>query len=92
LLIWRIGGDLLFASIGHVLFASIGHVREALQASLDARPEVKRVLLDFGPVDFIDVTTSDELLSLIKELKTKASRSLSHERVTSFETIRGLPG
>src|SRR5215471_14363283 len=63
LLIWRIGGDLFFASIGHV--------REALQASLDTRAEVKRVLLDFGPVNFIDVTASDELLNLIKELKNK---------------------
>ena len=63
LLIWRIGGDLFFASIGHV--------RETLQASLDARPEVQRVLLDFGPVNFIDVTASDELLSLIKELKNQ---------------------
>jgi anti-anti-sigma factor len=63
LLIWRIGGDLFFASIGHV--------REALQASLDARAEVKRVLLDFGPVNFIDVTASDELLSLIKKLKNQ---------------------
>src|SRR4029450_9380164 len=63
LLIWRIGGDLFFASIGHV--------REALQASLDARAEVKRVLLDFGAVNFIDVTASDELLSLIKQLKNQ---------------------
>src|SRR5215813_13500333 len=63
LLIWRVGGDLFFASIGHV--------REALQASLAARPEVKRVLLDFGPVNFIDVTASDELSGLIKELKNQ---------------------
>ena len=63
LLIWRIGGDLFFASIGHV--------REALQVSLDAQAEVKRVLLDFGPVNFIDVTASDELLSLIKKLKNR---------------------
>jgi anti-anti-sigma factor len=63
LLIWRIGGDLFFASIGHV--------REALQASLDTRAEVKRVLLDFGAVNFIDVTASDELLTLIKELKNQ---------------------
>jgi len=61
LLIWRIGGDLFFASIGHV--------RDALQASLAARPEVKRVLLDFGPVNFIDVTASDELLGFIKQLE-----------------------
>jgi anti-anti-sigma factor len=63
LLILRIGGDLFFASVGHV--------SEALKASLAARPEVKRVLLDFGPVNFIDITASDELLSLIKELKNR---------------------
>jgi high affinity sulfate transporter 1 len=61
LLIWRIGGDLFFASIGHM--------REALQASLAARADVKRVLLDFGAVNFIDVTASDDLLSLIKQLE-----------------------
>jgi MFS superfamily sulfate permease-like transporter len=63
LLIWRIGGDLYFASIGHV--------SEALEASLVARPEVKRVLLDFSQVNFIDVSASDELLRLIKELKSR---------------------
>jgi SulP family sulfate permease len=62
-LILRIGGDLFFASVGHV--------SEALKASLAARPDVKRVLLDFGPVNFIDITASDELLSLIKELRTR---------------------
>ena len=61
LLIWRIGGDLFFASIGHV--------REALQASLDAQAEVKRVLFDFGAVNFIDVTASDELLGFINKLE-----------------------
>ena len=61
LLIWRIGGDLFFASIGHV--------RGALQASLDAQAEVKRVLFDFGAVNFIDVTASDELLGFIKKLE-----------------------
>ena len=63
LLIWRIGGDLFFASIGHV--------RAALKASLDARPDVKRVLLDFGPVNHIDVSAGDALLSLIKELQAR---------------------
>ena len=63
LLIWRIGGDLFFASVGHV--------SEALKASLAARPDVKRVLLDFGPVNFIDVSASDELLSLIKKLQSR---------------------
>jgi SulP family sulfate permease len=62
-LILRIGGDLFFASVGHV--------SEALKASLAARPDVKRVLLDFGPVNFIDITASDELLSLIKELRSR---------------------
>jgi len=61
LLILRIGGDLFFASVGHVC--------QALKASLAARPDVKRVLLDLGPVNFIDITASDELLSLIKELR-----------------------
>jgi SulP family sulfate permease len=63
LLILRIGGDLFFASVGHVC--------EALKALLAARPDVKRVLLDFGPVNFIDITASDELLSLIKELRSR---------------------
>ena len=57
LLIWRIGGDLFFASIGHV--------GEALKASLDAR------FLDFSQVNFIDSTASDEFLRLINELKNR---------------------
>jgi len=61
LLIWRIGGELFFASIGYV--------REELKASLAARPDVKQVLLDFGPVNFIDVSGGDELLGIIKELQ-----------------------
>jgi MFS superfamily sulfate permease-like transporter len=32
---------------------------------------VKRVLLDFSQVNFIDISASDELLSLIKELKNR---------------------
>ena len=63
LLIWRIGGDLFFASIGRM--------SEALEATLTARPDVKRVLLDFEPVNHTDVTGCDELLSLIKELHTR---------------------
>jgi high affinity sulfate transporter 1 len=63
LLIWRIGGDLFFASIGHM--------RRALEVTLDARKDVQRVLLDFASVDFIDVSACDELLSLIKELKNR---------------------
>jgi high affinity sulfate transporter 1 len=63
LLIWRMGGDLFFASIGRVA--------ETLRAALKARPDVKRVLLDFSQVNFIDITASDTLLSLVKELKAR---------------------
>jgi MFS superfamily sulfate permease-like transporter len=62
-LIWRIGGDLFFASIGYT--------GTALKASLAARPDLKRVLLDFAPVNMIDVSACDELLSLIKELQSR---------------------
>ena len=41
-----------------------------MKASRAARPDVKRVLLDFAPVNFIDVSAGDELLSLIKDLQT----------------------
>ena len=61
LLIWRTGGDLFFASIGHL--------SAALKASLAARPDVKRVLLDCASVNFIDVSAGDELLGLIKALQ-----------------------
>jgi high affinity sulfate transporter 1 len=63
LLIWRIGGDLFFASIGYT--------SATLKASLAARPDVKCVLLDFAPVNFIDISAADGLLSLIKELQTR---------------------
>ena len=61
LLIWRMGGDLFFASIEHM--------STALKASLAARPDVKRVLLVCAAVNFIDVSAGDELLGLIKELQ-----------------------
>lgn len=63
LLIWRVGGDLFFASIGHMI--------AALRASLAARPDVKCALLDFAAVNFIDVSAGDALLSLIKELQNR---------------------
>jgi MFS superfamily sulfate permease-like transporter len=63
LLIWRMGGSLFFASIGHL--------NEGLKAALAARPDVKRVLLDFSSVNFIDVSAGDALLSLIRELKDR---------------------
>ncbi|MDI4238832.1 SulP family inorganic anion transporter [Bradyrhizobium sp. Arg237L] len=61
LLIWRMGGDLFFASIGHM--------STALRASLAARSDVTRVLLDCAAVNFSDVSAGDELLGLIKELQ-----------------------
>jgi MFS superfamily sulfate permease-like transporter len=63
LLIWRMGGTLFFASIGHL--------NEGLKAALAARPDVKRVLLDFSLVNAIDVSAGDALLSLIRELKDR---------------------
>lgn len=72
LLIWRIGGDLFFASIGNV--------SAALRAALAKRPDVKHLLLDFGPVNFIDITASDELLGLIKDLQ-KHNISVAFARV-----------
>jgi SulP family sulfate permease len=61
LLIWRIGGDLFFASIGYT--------NATLKASLVARPDVKRVLLDFAAVNVIDISAADGLLSLVNELQ-----------------------
>jgi MFS superfamily sulfate permease-like transporter len=61
LLIWRVAGDLFFASIGYI--------STALEASIAARPEVKCVLLDCAAVNFIDVSAGDELLALINELQ-----------------------
>jgi high affinity sulfate transporter 1 len=63
LLIWRMAGDLFFASIGHM--------NRALKEALAGRSDVKCVLLDFAPVNFIDVSAGDELLSLIKELQKR---------------------
>src|SRR5262249_14721127 len=63
LLIWRIGGDLFFASIGYA--------GQTLRATLDARPDVKRVLMDFSQVTFIDITAADGFLNLVKELKNR---------------------
>jgi sulfate permease, SulP family len=61
LLIWRIGGDLFFASVGNI--------GAGLRTSVAATPDLKRVLLDFASVDFIDITAGDELLRLVRELQ-----------------------
>jgi sulfate permease, SulP family len=63
LLIWRISGDLFFASVRRV--------SEELKAALAARPQVKRVLLDCSAVNTIDVTAADELLHLVKKLQNQ---------------------
>jgi SulP family sulfate permease len=64
LLIWRVGSDLFFASIGHI--------ETALKSSLvQIRPPVKHVLFDFSAVNYIDISACDELISFIKELKNQ---------------------
>jgi len=62
LLIWRAGGDLFFASIGHF--------NEGLKAALAAsRPRVTHVLLDADSVNFIDTSATDALLISIREFQ-----------------------
>jgi sulfate permease, SulP family len=62
LLIWRVGGDLFFASIGHF--------EEGLSAALAAsRSPVQHVLVDAESINFIDATASDELVAFLKKLK-----------------------
>ena len=64
LLIWRPGGDLFYASIGHF--------SEALKAALAvSHPPAKEVLLDAVSVNFIDTSACDELLNCIKELQSQ---------------------
>jgi high affinity sulfate transporter 1 len=62
LLIWRPGGDLFFASIGHVA--------DGLKAALAAsQPPAKHVLLDAEAVNIIDSTACDALVNIIQELQ-----------------------
>jgi SulP family sulfate permease len=64
LLIWRPGGDLFFASIGHV--------GEGVKAALAmSRPPASHVLLDAGSVNLIDTTALDALLNAVKELQSQ---------------------
>ena len=64
LLIWRIGGDLFFASIGHF--------GEGLRAGLVAsRVPTKHVLLDAESVNFIDTSACDALLATIERLRSQ---------------------
>ena len=64
LLIWRAGGDLFFASIGHLQTG----LRTALAAN---RPQARHVLLDSDSVNFIDSSACDALLNVIKELQSQ---------------------
>jgi SulP family sulfate permease len=61
LVIWRPGGDLFFASIGHL--------DQPLQAAvMSTDPPAKQVLFDMGSVNFIDTSGCDALLATIKDL------------------------
>lgn len=62
LLIWRLGGDMFFASIDRFTI-QIKNVLEATQ------PPVRYVLLDAESVNFIDTSACDELLHLTEELR-----------------------
>jgi MFS superfamily sulfate permease-like transporter len=64
LLIWRPGGDLWFASIGHL--------GDGLKVALAAsHPPVKHVLVDAEAVNLIDVSAADTLLDLIRKLQSQ---------------------
>jgi sulfate permease, SulP family len=74
LLIWRVGGDLFFASIGHV--------EMALKSSIaQTRPPVEHVLLDCSSMIYIDISACDELISFIKKLK-------NHGVTVAFARVR----
>jgi high affinity sulfate transporter 1 len=64
LLIWRPGGDLFFASIGHLG----DRLKVALAAS---RPPTKHVLVDAESVNLIDMSACDALRDLIQELQSQ---------------------
>jgi MFS superfamily sulfate permease-like transporter len=64
LIIWRAGGDLFFASIGHF--------DEQLRAALSAaRPPAKHVLMDAESINFIDTSACDALLRSIRQLHSQ---------------------
>jgi sulfate permease, SulP family len=64
LLIWRVGGDLFFASVGQM-------ERALKNALAEVRPQVKHVLLDMSSVNMIDVSACDELITFIKGLQSR---------------------
>ncbi|MBZ6075898.1 SulP family inorganic anion transporter [Microvirga sp. WGZ8] len=62
LLIWRAGGDLYYASIGHFI--------EGLNAALaTSRVSVNCVLVDAGSVNLLDTSACDTLLAFITKLQ-----------------------
>jgi sulfate permease, SulP family len=62
LLIWRVGGDLFFASAGHL--------DEGLKTALaTTRPAVRHVLLNAASVNFVDTSGCDALLNSIEQLQ-----------------------
>ena len=64
LLIWRAGGDLFFASVGHL--------QEGLKTALATnRPPASHVLVDADSVNFIDTSACDGLLRLINQLHSQ---------------------
>jgi SulP family sulfate permease len=94
LLIWRVGGDLFFASIGQM--------EAGLRSSLaEIRPPIKHVLLDMGAVNYIDVSACDELITFIKQLQSR-DVTIAFARVrdtvrqdmqlAKIESVAGLAG
>ena len=64
LLIWRVGGSVFFASIGHII--------EQLLAALAAcQPPATHVILDGSAVSFLDTSACDELLQLVLLLRDR---------------------
>ncbi len=61
MLIWRVGGDMFFASVGRF----VGGLKVALAAS---RPPATHVLIDAESVNLIDTSACDELLRFTNEL------------------------
>jgi high affinity sulfate transporter 1 len=62
MLIWRPGGDLFFASIGHV-------ERELKAALAASRPPAKYILIDAESVNLVDTTALDELSNVVMDLQ-----------------------
>jgi high affinity sulfate transporter 1 len=71
LLLWRLGGDLFFASIGNV--------REDLGQAL-ALHQPRHVLLDAEDVSMLDTSAADELLAFIGKLR-KSGTTVGFARV-----------